>query len=277
MEKKTNYLYLSVRLSHSPADHHQPRVRGGIAPGRLFVKSDERPFSEIEKTFRPERENRRISINKPLRFRLQHSRAAPTVVAMPPASPPGSAFSEEDYYVPAGTAPFEQRVRGRSLKDVQLYGSDENVDVFKAQRERQLALRHQSQTHARVMQSMRQRQKETPVGALRQHIQRTSRHRLAKDLAPETVRRVAASAGEVSFVGAHQSFGDREPANATRDDGMRHLPEVPHGGVINPDKARSMATRVAKQLARVQSPHLGWESAKAAAGPRRKSGGLVRL
>jgi len=47
--------------------------------------------------------------------------------------------------------------------------------------------------------------------------------------------------------------------------------------VINPDKARSMATRVAKQLARVQSPHLGWESAKAAAGPRRKSGGLVRL
>ena len=63
--------------------------------------------------------------------------------------PPEEDFSDdESYYVPAGTAPARV-VRGPSVKDMQLYGS-ENGDLLRAQRERQLALRQQGAEHARV-------------------------------------------------------------------------------------------------------------------------------
>ena len=187
---------------------------------------------------------------------------------MRPASPPGSEFSEEDYYVPAGTVP-ERRVRGPSVAVMELYGGSENDDLFKAQRARELALRHQSAEHLRVMHYMRRRQKETPVDTLREHIQRNARLRSAKELAPETVQRRAAVGVAVNEI---QRYGENASGtNSTPDDGMRHLPTVHSSSAINPDKAKSMAKRVAKQLAKVQSPHAGWETAKAPALSRRKS------
>jgi len=185
------------------------------------------------------------------------------------AMPPEEDFSDdESYYVPAGAAPARV-VRGPSVKDMQLYGS-ENGDLLRAQRERQLALRQQGAEHARVLAAMRRRQSQTPVEAIRTRIQRASRRHIAKELDPETVRRRAASvdASADVFRRAHgterfASVGDAPGADRrVTDDGMRHLPEVSYGvGPVNPDPAASMARRVARQLAKVQAPHPSWEGA----------------
>jgi hypothetical protein len=201
--------------------------------------------------------------------------------------PPEDASSDdESYYVPAGIAP-QRVVRGPSVKDMQLYGS-EKWDLLRAERERMLALRHQSAEHARLMLAMRRRQSQTPVEALRVHIQRTSRMKIARELDPETVRRRATS---VDSAGMNQTLDHHANASGAsgnaetegtnldvaRDDAysrMRRLPEGRYGtmGVINPDPAKSMAKRVAKQLAKVRAPHASWEGAskKKIAAPQRR-------
>ena len=182
--------------------------------------------------------------------------------------PPQEDFSDdESYYVPAGTSP-PRVVRGPSVRDMQLYGS-ENRDLLRAQRERQLAMRAQRSDHARLMAAMRRRQGQTPVDAIRTRIQRASRRHIAKELDPETVRRRAASvdASADVFRDARRerlaSVGEAPGVDRRgTDDGMRHLPEVSYGaGTVNPDPAASMARRVARQLAKVQAPHPSWEGA----------------
>ena len=170
--------------------------------------------------------------------------------------PPQEDFSDdESYYVPAGTSP-PRVVRGPSVRDMQLYGS-ENRDLLRAQRERQLAMRAQRSDHARLMAAMRRRQGQTPVEAIRTRIQRASRRHIAKELDPETVRRRAASVDSSADVFRHAAVDRRGT-----DDGMRHLPEVSYGTrPINPDPAATMARRVARQLAKVQAPHPSWEGA----------------
>jgi hypothetical protein len=182
--------------------------------------------------------------------------------------PPEEDFSDdESYYVPAGTSP-PRVVRGPSVRDMQLYGS-ENRDLLRAPRERQLAMRAQRSEHARLMAAMRRRQGQTPVEAIRTRIQRASRRHIAKELDPETVRRRAASvdASADVFRDARRerlaSVGEAPSVDRRgTDDGMRHLPEVSYGvGPVNPDPAASMARRVARQLAKVQAPHPSWEGA----------------
>jgi len=172
------------------------------------------------------------------------------------AMPPEEDFSDdESYYVPAGTSP-PRVVRGPSVKDMQLYGS-ENGDLLRAQRARQLALRQQGAEHARLIAAMRRRQGQTPVEAIRTRIQCASRRHIAKELDPETVRRRAASVDSSADVFRHAAVDRRGT-----DDGMRHLPEVSYGTrPINPDPAATMARRVARQLAKVQAPHPSWEGA----------------
>ena len=170
--------------------------------------------------------------------------------------PPQEDFSDdESYYVPAGTSP-PRVVRGPSVRDMQLYGS-ENRDLLRTQRS----------DHARLMAAMRRRQGQTPVDAIRTRIQRASRRHIAKELDPETVRRRAASvdASADVFRDARRerlaSVGEAPGVDRRgTDDGMRHLPEVSYGaGTVNPDPAASMARRVARQLAKVQAPHVPWE------------------
>ena len=117
------------------------------------------------------------------------------------------------------------------------------------------------------MAAMRRRQGQTPVEAIRTRIQRASRRHIAKELDPETVRRRAASvdASADVFRDARRerlaSVGEAPSVDRRgTDDGMRHLPEVSYGaGTVNPDPAASMARRVARQLAKVQAPHVPWE------------------
>ena len=107
-----------------------------------------------------------------------------------------------------------------------------------------------------------------PWRLIRTRIQRASRRHIAKELDPETVRRrarVRRCVGGQSFPrraagtpGVRGGGTERGPARDGRR--RRHLREVSYGaGTVNPDPAASMARRVARQLAKVQAPHVPWE------------------
>ena len=193
------------------------------------------------------------------------------------------------------------RVTGPSVRDISLYPEGEGARLLRED----LAFRRKSVGNEagfrRLMRAMHKRQEKTPVAALRGHIQRTSRERIARALDPETVRRRAswtdssASAARYKHAhredspkispapperpeyptprrvpeqGAEEGAEEGTPRGTMMTDGMRHLPEG-----FEPATAESRERRLARQLARtlgkVIAPHASWEGAGPRLEPRR--------